>query len=194
MGDHRVPVRNSHGDTSTKNPQACTGQADDAYPPDGPSGWRPVSSHRPSAQEKSRALPLDDAPLTSLVRRLGFLPATLGACPSRPRRGTNSGPHKAACRSVFLRIHPGTFLRSFRHVASSKRHSLRPGLHHLYGLHRRAGLSPTVAIAAGTGDVLMSRLREGGPTPLAALPSVKPATVGPAANSRCGGFYAHASV
>ena len=53
------------------------------------------------------------------------------------------------------------------------------------------GYHPLLAIAAGTGDVLMSRLREGRATPLAALPTscVKRwggcATVGPAANSRC---------
>ena len=64
-----------------------------------------------------------------------------------------------------------------------------------HGYTGKRGYHPLLAIAAGTGDVLMSRLRQGraraAPTPLAALPTscVKQwggcATVGPAANSRC---------
>ena len=59
-------------------------------------------------------------------------------------------------------------------------------------LYRQAGLSPVLAIAAGTGDVLMCRLREGRANTArgAAHSCVKRwggcATEGPAGNSRCG--------
>ena len=62
--------------------------------------------------------------------------------------------------------------------------------HHGYTGAR--GYHPLLAVAAGTGDVLLARLREGGPTPPAALPTscVKRwggcATAEPGANSRCG--------
>ena len=62
--------------------------------------------------------------------------------------------------------------------------------HHSYTGKR--GYHPLLAIAAGTGEVLMSRLREGRANTARALPTscVKRsggcATVGPAANSRCG--------
>ena len=62
--------------------------------------------------------------------------------------------------------------------------------HHGYTGAR--GYHPLLAVAAGTGDVLMARLREGGPTPPAAPPTscVKRwggcATAEPGANSRCG--------
>ena len=62
--------------------------------------------------------------------------------------------------------------------------------HHGYTGAR--GYHPLLAIAAGTGEVLMSRLREGGPTPPVAPPTscVRRwggcATAGPGDNSRCG--------
>ena len=61
-----------------------------------------------------------------------------------------------------------------------------------HGYTGKRGYHPLLAIAAGTGDVLMCRLREAGPTPLVAPPTscVKRwggcATEGPAGNSRCG--------
>ena len=63
MGDHRVPVRNSHGDTSTKNPQACTDRL---------TTIPTVVRMETNAQEKSSHLMM-----TSLVRRLGFLGPSL---------------------------------------------------------------------------------------------------------------------
>ena len=114
----------------------------------------------------------------------------------------------------------GTFLRSFRwgHVRQLDRVSREllarawaggagPGdapftidldstICETYGLAkegaRHRGYHPLLAIAAGTGDVLMSRLREGGPTPPVAPPTscVRRwggcATAGPGDNSRCG--------
>ena len=62
--------------------------------------------------------------------------------------------------------------------------------HHSYTSQR--GYHPLLAIAAGTGDVLMSRLARAGPTPLGAPPTscVRRwdgcATAGPGGNSRCG--------
>ena len=62
-----------------------------------------------------------------------------------------------------------------------------------HGYTGKRGYHPLLAVAAGTGDVLMCRLREGaGSTPLVAPPTscVKRwggcATEGPAGNSRCG--------
>ena len=80
----------------------------------------------------------------------------------------------------------------------------RPGLHHLrdlslakegarhHGYTGKRGYHPLLAIAAGTGDVLMCRLARAGRTPLVAPPTscVKRwggcATEGPAGNSLCG--------
>ena len=62
--------------------------------------------------------------------------------------------------------------------------------HHSYTSQR--GYHPLLAIAAGTGDVLMSRLARAGPTRLGAPPTscVRRwdgcATAGPGGNSRCG--------
>ena len=59
-------------------------------------------------------------------------------------------------------------------------------------LHRKRGYHPLLAVAAGTGDVLMARLREGRAKPLGAPPTscVRRwggcAVPGPGDNSRCG--------
>ena len=61
-----------------------------------------------------------------------------------------------------------------------------------HGYTGKRGYHPLLAIAAGTGDVLMARLREGAPTPPAAAPTscVRRwggcATPEPGDNSRCG--------
>ena len=72
-----------------------------------------------------------------------------------------------------------------------------------HGYTGKRGYHPLLAIAAGTGDVLMSRLREGAPTPPAAPPTSCGrrwdgcATPGPTDDSRYGptaGFYTHGVV
>ena len=67
----------------------------------------------------------------------------------------------------------------------------RPGLDHLYGLYTGArGYHPLLAIAAGTGEVLMSRLREGRANTARGAAHFLRETVGrvasPGDNSRCG--------
>ena len=80
----------------------------------------------------------------------------------------------------------------------------RPGLHHCetyrsakegardHGYTGQRGYHPLLAIAAGTGDVLMARLRKGAPTPFGAPPTFyarrwgEYATLAPGDNSRCG--------
>ena len=99
------------------------------------------------------------APSTLGTFRPGDLPAQLPVGPGPPVG--SGGPGVAG---PGLGCWGGTRRRAPDH---------QPGLHHLRDLwsgqggcpppqlHRPAGLSPVLAIAAGTGDVLMSRLREG---------------------------------
>ena len=120
---------------------------------------------------------IDDADVLRTGRTAGALgcvvkaPATLGTflpeylpaqLPVGPRPPV--GPGEPGVAGPGLGCRDGTRRRAVDH---------RLGLHHLRGLrsgqggcpppqlHRPAGLSPVLAIAAGTGDVLMSRLREG---------------------------------
>ena len=130
----------------------------------------------------------------------GHLPAQLpvGACPSTrpgepPVAGTRMG-RWGRTRRLAPDHRPG--LHHLRDLWTGQRRGATPQL------HRRTGLSPTAGIAAGTGDVLMSRLREGRANTARGAAHFLRETVGRVRYGASGqltvradsGFYAHALV
>ena len=133
------------------------------------------------------------APSAARSRRHSTLGTFLRRLPVGPRPPAGSGEPGAAVPGLAAGAGPGegpltidldsTMCETYGLAKEGARHHGYPG---------KRGYHPLLAIAAGTGDVLMSRLREGRATPFGAPPTscVKRwagcAMVGLQDNSRCG--------